>query len=193
MAVTEGSISVAEAAGKPLDTAIVTTGVGPVHREGVFLGDPETAGARTRVTNAAPLAGDYGAAARIGDGHDVAKGATSDAAAPSGNGSQIALLKAIRDILKGPSAAVVTRPSVGAGSTQILAANTARKRVVVTNEHATQDLYIKHGAGASTTSYTWVAQSAGGVVVIPMPAYTGAIEAIYSGGGTQVCEVTEET
>jgi len=80
MAVTEGSIAVTEGAGKLLDTAIVTTGVGAVHREGTFLGDPETPAARQRVTNAAPVAADYGAAVRLGDGHNVVEGLTTDAA-----------------------------------------------------------------------------------------------------------------
>lgn len=132
-------------------------------------------------------------AVTIANGADVAEGATTDAAAPTGNGSVIALLKAIRDISVAPTTAVVTSPSVGAGSTQILASNAARKRYIVNNEHLTQDLYIKEGTGASTTSYTWIVQSAGGVVTSPTPAYTGVLEAIYSSGGTQACRVTEET
>lgn len=137
-------------------------------------------------------AGPASVAITIANGADVAEGATTDAAAPSGNGSVIALLKAIRDVSVGPSAATVTSPSVGAGSTQILAANTSRKRYIVTNEHASQDLYIKEGTTASTTSYTWIAQFGGGVIVSPTPGYTGVLEAIYSGGGTQACRVTEE-
>jgi hypothetical protein len=167
--------------GRKLDSVQVTTGAGLVEREGVFIGDPDTPGTRAKVATGAPGGGDAGLVTR-----PVAL------PLPTGASTEFTLA-AILAALKGPTAAVVTRPSVGAGSTQILAANAARKSVVITNEHATQDLYIKHGAGASTTSYTWVAQSGFGTVRIPQPAYTGAIEAIYSGGGTQVCEVTEET
>jgi hypothetical protein len=53
VAVTEGSILVAEAAaGKKLDTAVVTTAEGAVHREGVVIADPETPERRVTVTAA---------------------------------------------------------------------------------------------------------------------------------------------
>lgn len=97
MAVTEGKVSVAEGTGKNLETTTVTTGAGTVEREVVVLGDPETPGARTRVTNAAPAAADYGPAVRVGDGHDVAQGATTDAEAIDA-GTEIAVLKRIRTL-----------------------------------------------------------------------------------------------
>lgn len=56
MAVSESSITVADAAsGKKLDTAVVTTAAGSVHREAVFVGDPETPGNRAAVTAAGAL------------------------------------------------------------------------------------------------------------------------------------------
>lgn len=60
MALTEGSIDVA-GAGKALDTTEVTTGEGTVHREAVFLADPEKPQHRNRVDrkgNAAVVLGD---------------------------------------------------------------------------------------------------------------------------------------
>lgn len=178
--------------GKKADAVQHTRGPDDVLREIVVVGEPDGDLVVTPVASA-PAGAAVALPIRLGDGHNVAEGATTDAAAVSGNGTIIALLKAIRDSLKGPSTAVVTRPSVGAGSTQILAANTSRKGGIVVNEHASQDLIIKFGVGASATSYTGVAQSGGGLFNFPVPVYTGVVEAIYSGGGTQVCEVTEET
>jgi hypothetical protein len=102
VAVTPGSIKVAEAAaGKLLDTTVVTTAEGSVHREATFAGDPEDPAARANVRNATPGGTDYGlvvraiiAATQLGD-----VGALSDAEAAAGNGTVIAILKRLRTLL----------------------------------------------------------------------------------------------
>ena len=47
---TEGSLPVGDS-GKSLDTTVVTTGEGAVHREAVFLADPEKADYRANVSS----------------------------------------------------------------------------------------------------------------------------------------------
>jgi hypothetical protein len=64
VAVTPGKI--ATGAGDFLDTTKVDTPAGAgLHREAVFLGDPEDPSARGAVRNAAPASGDYGGVVRI--------------------------------------------------------------------------------------------------------------------------------
>jgi hypothetical protein len=87
MPVTEGKISVTEGSGKDLDTAIVTTGLGNVHREGNFVADPETAAARQKVTNADPGGTDYGAVVRIAGTVPLPTGAATAARQDTGNAS----------------------------------------------------------------------------------------------------------
>lgn len=178
--------------GKRADAVKHTRGADEIFREVVVLGHPDSDVVVTPAI-AAPAAAEPAFPIRLGDGHDVAQGAKADAAAPTGDGSIIALLKAIRDALKPPSSATVTHPSVGGGSTQVFPANSARKRYMIVNEHPSQDMYIKEGVGASATSYTGVAQFGGGEYRSPFPAYTGVVEAIYSGGATLACAATEET
>lgn len=79
MVATVGSIEVTEGAGKKLDTTTVTTTEGTVHREGTFLGDPETAAARQKVTDADPGASDYGAVVRIAGTVPLPSGASTAA------------------------------------------------------------------------------------------------------------------
>lgn len=100
MAVTEGKVAVTEGSGKNLATSTVTTSQGTVEREEVVFADPETPGARTRITSAAPAAADFGSVVRLPDGGDVAQGATTDAEAID-NGSEIAVLKRLRTIETG--------------------------------------------------------------------------------------------
>lgn len=65
MAVSESYIQgPLDGAGKKVDTATVSTGEGSVHRQHVVIGDPETAAARAKVTDAVPGAADYGLVVR---------------------------------------------------------------------------------------------------------------------------------
>lgn len=66
MAVTVGSIGTPspEPTGKKLDTTVVVTTEGSVHREGVFAADPEDAAARGNIRNTTPGGGDYGVVTR---------------------------------------------------------------------------------------------------------------------------------
>ena len=75
MSVVEGEISVLGTgnAGVVLDTVIVKQSDGVLaHREGVFIGDPETTAARLKVTGADPLSTDFGAVV-----HDPASAANT--------------------------------------------------------------------------------------------------------------------
>jgi hypothetical protein len=90
----------------------------------------------------------------------------------------------------GPSVAAVTRPTVTAASSQILAANANRARVVVVNETDVW-LYLKYGATASPIDYTHRI-GPGEERVLPLPAYTGRIDAILASGSSAV-QLTEET
>lgn len=65
--------------GKKVDNDSLTVGANTVHRQRVR----QAGGAAAElldIRNAAPGASDYGIVTRVGDGHDVAKGATADAA-----------------------------------------------------------------------------------------------------------------
>jgi len=72
MAVTESFIQVApDSTGKKMETVRLTTAAGEVEREVVSVGDPETAGARQKVSNALPAPTDFGAAVRdVAPGYD---------------------------------------------------------------------------------------------------------------------------
>lgn len=79
--VTDSYVQVAQdGIGKQLDTSQVTVGANTVHRERVNVSDPTDPAAHQAVKNTAPTSGDYGAVVRVGDGHDVAEGLTTDAA-----------------------------------------------------------------------------------------------------------------
>lgn len=76
-----------------------------------------------------------------------------------------------------------------ATSAQLLAANPSRNSLVVTNTDA-NDLYLKYGAGASTTSFT-VRIPMNAYWEMPRPVYTGLIHAIWSADGSGSAYYTE--
>lgn len=76
-------------------------------------------------------------------------------------------------------------------SAQLLAANTARRLVFITNDDA-NTLYVKYGQTASATDYN-VAIPGGGYWEMPAPIYTGRLDGIWSADGSGYARVTEET
>lgn len=87
------------------------------------------------------------------------------------------------------SGATVGALASAAASAQLLAANPQRKGMIVTNTDA-NTLYLKYGAGASTTSFT-VAIPVSGYWEMPRPVYAGRIDAIWSANGSGSAVYTE--
>lgn len=87
-------------------------------------------------------------------------------------------------LLQSDSAKAPTFATIGAASGVVVAANTTRVGVYITNDHATQVLYLGFGAAAVVGSGIRV-NAAGGQVYIPN--FTGAINGIATGAATNVC------
>lgn len=116
-------------------------------------------------------------------------GFTTDAAA-SGNGSLIAIMKWLRDGTTSATTATLTNVTSSASNVTLQAANTSRRGWACFND-STQALYIKHGATASTSSFT-VKVLPGGYYEMPQPLYTGIIDGIWdsANGAARVEELT---
>jgi hypothetical protein len=87
-----------------------------------------------------------------------------------------------------PSAAgdtVVAVSSVAPG-TQIIAANASRRGFLVGNCAGGRTIYLRLGATAATATQYAVALAPGATYELPFPVYTGAIQALASGGGAVV-------
>lgn len=86
--------------------------------------------------------------------------------------------------------ATLTNVAGSATSVSLLAANTARRQVIIWND-STALLYVKFGATASTTSFTFQVVG-GGYLELPMPVYTGAIDGIWvtATGSARITELT---
>jgi hypothetical protein len=83
-----------------------------------------------------------------------------------------------------------SRPAQSATNTTILAANAARLGAVIVNE-TNKVLYLKLGATASLTSYTYK-MAPEDRVEVPF-GYTGIIDGIWSAAGSGFAQVTELT
>jgi hypothetical protein len=106
--------------------------------------------------------GGGGGAATIADGADVAEGATTDAAAPTGNGSVIAILKALRDALSVTTDATNSKQTVG---------NTRDKfRDGYTSKDATKWVYPTESGGILTRSRIDGNVAGASYLVISLPA-----------------------
>lgn len=79
-----------------------------------------------------------------------------------------------------------------ASSTTLIAANANRIGLIITNDDA-NILYIKYGATASATSYTYQLPGGGGVFEMPEPVYRGVVDGIWSADGSGSARVTELT
>lgn len=89
------------------------------------------------------------------------------------------------------STATLSSVAGTASSTTILAANASRKRVVIVND-STAALYLKFGATASATSYTYLLQGGDTYESPSIPVYTGIIDGIWASaaGAARVTEFT---
>lgn len=90
-----------------------------------------------------------------------------------------------------PATASVAAVSQTILSTTLLAANASRKGAVIHNHASGGNLFVKLGAGASTSDFS-VRLLPGGAFVLPFPAYTGLISGVWSvigGGSAQVTEM----
>ena len=78
--------------------------------------------------------------------------------------------------------ATATLANVSASATNVtcLASNASRKRAVIFNDSASATLYVKPGATASTTSFTWLVLPGGTLTLDNLPVYTGIIDCIWS-------------
>lgn len=86
----------------------------------------------------------------------------------------------------------VTSVADTATSTTLLASNASRKGHTIYND-STVTLYVKHGATASTTSFT-VPIAAGGFYESPAsPIYTGIIDGIWASDAAGSARITEYT
>lgn len=87
------------------------------------------------------------------------------------------------------SSSTLTSVASAAASTQLLAANTARKGAIITNTDANALFIDLSGGTASSTSYS-VQLATDGTYEVPY-GYTGAITGIWAVDGTGAALVTE--
>lgn len=161
--------------------------------------------------------GGGGGAVTVANGADVAQGNTADAAVAAGAaGTVSAKLRAIsRDIgaflarlpaALGPqtaanslsvtsstvaAASVEARVAASATSTQVLAANPARRRVVIVNDSPSATLRLRFSAtAASVNAFTYLLNPGDTYESPTGEVYTGAIQGIWSAaaGAAQVTE-----
>lgn len=94
------------------------------------------------------------------------------------------------DVTRTPSTSSATLSNQAGSATNVtlLAANSSRKGAIVFND-GTSALYIKYGATASSSSYTFKV-FANGLWVMPAPIYTGQIDGIWD-SATGTARITE--
>ena len=93
--------------------------------------------------------------------------------------------------IKNYSTSAVTSVVSAAVSTSILASNANRRMAIMVND-TDRNTYVKLGATASTTSFSYKL-SPGQILELPIPIYTGAIDAIWDATPTGSMRVTEIT
>lgn len=89
-----------------------------------------------------------------------------------------------------PATATLTSVPSSATSVSILAANAARRQVIVVNE-SSKTLFLAFAATATQTAYT-VSVAGGATYVSPINSYTGVISGIWAtaNGNARVTEIT---
>jgi len=91
--------------------------------------------------------------------------------------------------IKTYSSSSVTSVASAAVSTSILASNANRRMAIMVND-TDKNAYVKLGATASTTSFSYKL-TPGQTLELPVPVYTGAIDAIWDTSPTGSMRVTE--
>lgn len=91
-----------------------------------------------------------------------------------------------------PAATGASLSNVASSATSVtlLAANAARRGAVIHND-STAALYVKFGATASATSFTYLL-TAGAVLEFPLPTYVGVVDGIWASanGNARCTELT---
>lgn len=104
-----------------------------------------------------------------------------------GSSVQRQRVRTVPEVVSGGS---LTSLASSASSAQLLASNTARKGLLLTNTDA-NPVYIKYGTTASATSFTVKIPGNGGYWEMPRPVYTGRIDAIWAADGSGSLYATE--
>lgn len=130
------------------------------------------------------------AANQLPDGHNVTvdnasiavtnAGITTIAGAVAGTEMQVDVLTMPTVTVKDDSASstTVTQVASSASNVTLKASNASRKMLIIVND-STAILYVKLGATASSTSYSYKL-SAGDTLELPHPTYTGAVDGIWA-------------
>ncbi len=109
------------------------------------------------------------------------------------------VIDAVRDLqisfeYRTPTAVMFGNTSFKASSATaitLLGPNSARKGVILVNTDA-NDLWVKYGTGAGTTSGLWTIKvPAGATWVMDAPIYGGLLTGIWTAAGAGVAEMTE--
>lgn len=84
----------------------------------------------------------------------------------------------------------LTNTAGSASNVTLIAANVSRIGAIIYNDSSSA-LYVKFGATASTSSYTYKV-SGGGTLEFPEPVYTGIVDGIWdtATGNARVTEIT---
>ncbi len=112
----------------------------------------------------------------------------SSTAIASGGGTETNALRTTPAVL---ATATLTTLASSASSAQLLASTTGRRGLILYNSDA-NGVYVKYGTTASSTSFT-VLIPASGYWEMPVPIYTGRIDAIWIADGSGSLFSTELT
>lgn len=135
--------------------------------------------------------GGGGGAVTIANGADTAEGSTTDAKVIGDTaGTVSAKLRGLNYILGPVSTETLANVAASASSVTVLASNSSRRQATFFND-STSAVYIKLGATASTTSFTYKL-FAYQTLELTNPVYQGVVDAIWD-SATGSMRVTEAT
>lgn len=171
------AVAISAGAGTNIDTRTEATNGN--HRQVVVLGDPSTN------AGVAPVDATNGLAVTLTTAIPAGTAAIGKLAANSG--VDIGDV----DVTSLPRSATATLANVAdtASSTTLLALNAARRVAIIVND-STVDLYVKYGATASATSFTY---KLGPGETLREDSYTGVIDGIWASDAVGAARVTELT
>jgi hypothetical protein len=190
----DASVAITAGAGTAIDTR--TEATNGQHRQVVVLGDPATNAGVAPVDVTAGLKVDLGAdndvvctnagtfAVQVSS---IAAGSNAIGKLASNSGVDIGDV----DVLSVGAAATATLANVAdtASSTTLLASNAARKAAILYND-STVGCYVKYGATASATSFTYFLDAGESY---REERYTGIIDGIWESNASGSMRVTELT
>lgn len=91
--------------------------------------------------------------------------------------------------LQRSSTATLSNVSDSDSNQTLLTANANREGVIIVND-STATLYIKYGATASTSSFTYKV-APGATFEMPVPIFTGQLDGIWSSNASGAARITE--